>query len=130
MVHTEAINLSNFAECSHFLGAAAKTTLVPGTVKEVVLRKTKGGRGKKGLRVTWLWLGCEVEKVLALRSVLAAAPPASAPSFEAEGLQGASPVTQESQPDGGGASDAGAFREPSAQPLHLRWDPPLVRPHT
>lgn len=90
------------------------TTLGSGTEKEVVLGKTKGGRGKTGLRVRWLWLGREVEKVLALRSVRAGAPPSSAPSAEAEGLKGGSPVTQESQPDAGGASGAGALREPSA----------------
>lgn len=107
------MSLSNFAECSRFLGAAAKPTLVSGTVTKVVLGRTKGGRGKTGLRVSWLWLGREVVKILTLRSVQAGEPPASAPSAEAEWLERGSSVTQESQPDGGGASGAGALREPS-----------------
>ncbi|KAK1860122.1 hypothetical protein I4F81_002711 [Pyropia yezoensis] len=74
-VHSDAINLSNFAKCSRFLGAAAKTTMVSGVVIEVVRGKTKAGRGKTDLRVTWQWLGREMDKVLALRSVRAGAPP-------------------------------------------------------
>lgn len=78
VVHTEPINLANFALCSRFLDAAAKSTIVSGTVVEVLRGTKKAGRNRTDLRVTWLWLGQEVEKVMELRSVWARARPAVA----------------------------------------------------
>lgn len=56
-VHIEPINLSNLSEFSRFPCAAAKTTIVPGVVIEVVGGKTKAGSGKTDLRVTPQWKG-------------------------------------------------------------------------
>lgn len=94
-VHTEAINVSNFTECSRFLGSLAKVTCVSGTVVEVLLDEDKASRNKTSLRVRWACLGRQVEKTLALRSVRAALLHGPGPT---SGLKVGSPVTQGSQP--------------------------------
>jgi len=92
LVHTKAINVTNYAEASRFLGAQAKTSFVSVEVLQFLMGKCKGGRNKTNMRVSWSWLGATKEKVLAKSTVLAG------PALPSETqVVAASPVTQASQ---------------------------------
>jgi len=94
VVHTKALNVTNYMEVSRFRGTLAKDVFVDGKVLEVVYGRSKGGRTKTGMKVAWSWLNTTKVKLLAKASIRAGpAPPLEPIGSHHEG----SPVTQASQ---------------------------------
>lgn len=84
-MHTEATNISKLFQCARVFGGIAKTSLIGGTVVEVLLGKTKTQGNKTGLRVRWAWLSKDVETVQGRRRVRTGPPPrAGTPPGESE----------------------------------------------
>jgi len=96
-VHTEATNVTIYAECSRLFGTLASSKFVSGQVMEIVPGVQRNGRRKTDLRVMWTVKTRLVDKTLSLRSVKAGSPPALAPTPPPTGIEVASPVTQGSQ---------------------------------
>lgn len=74
-VHTKAIHITNYAECSRLFGTMASSKWVRGTVKNVVV-VVKNGRRLTRLMVVWELSSKIVEKELSLGTVKAGPPPA------------------------------------------------------
>lgn len=106
--------MTNYAECSRFLGSLTKTTFLAGKVQQVLPGKTKTGRNKTDLRVQWVWLDRKVVKVLALRSVRAGPPPSSGSEHVARAQQVGTPTTQDSQAAGAASGLLELARSPAA----------------
>lgn len=116
-MHTEATNISKLFQCARVFGGIAKTSLIGGTVVEVLLGKTKTQGNKTGLRVRWAWLSKDVETVQGRRRVRTGPPPAPAPLQENQSPEGGSPVSQPSQQPPGEVLTATESSPPEVQPV-------------